>query len=189
VIPVTGTAPPAGHSATTSFDGLAEWAGEAFHMGPSQQRPGAQSSNARFGTELAPNYSQIKPRRDQQGPVGMSAEVYKTAALTRLHATLSHGSDDFASLRPSKRKSFGNRKRLDQSGQGYRLTFRNRRGAPRSPDKFVRDLLAAFDYDDQRSIGVSSNAARKDVCRKYGISEASFREALPRMRKALAFQS
>jgi hypothetical protein len=48
----------------------------------------------------------------------MSAEVYKTAALTRLHATLSHGSDDFASLRPSKRKSFGNRKRLDQSGQG-----------------------------------------------------------------------
>jgi hypothetical protein len=66
-----------------------------------------------------------------------------------------------------------------------RLTFRNRRGAPRSPDKFVRDL----DYDDQRSIGVSSNAARKDVCRKYGISEASFREALPRMRKALAFRS
>jgi hypothetical protein len=70
-----------------------------------------------------------------------------------------------------------------------RLTFRNRRGAPRSPDKFVRDLLAAIDYDDQRSNGVSSNAARKDVCRKYGISEASFREALPRMRKALAFQS
>jgi hypothetical protein len=60
-----------------------------------------------------------------------------------------------------------------------RLTVKLRRGAPSSPDKFVRDLLAAIDYDDQRSNGVSSNAARKDVCRKYGISELSFREALP----------
>jgi hypothetical protein len=71
-----------------------------------------------------------------------------------------------------------------------RLTVKPiRRGAPRSPDKFVRDLLAAIDYDVQRSNGVSSNAARKDVCRKYGITEPSFREALPRMRKVLAFQS
>jgi hypothetical protein len=70
-----------------------------------------------------------------------------------------------------------------------RLIVKQPRGAPRSPDKFVRDLLAAIDYDDQRSNGVSSNAARKDVCRKYGISELSFREALPRMRKALTLQS
>jgi hypothetical protein len=55
-----------------------------------------------------------------------------------------------------------------------RLTFRQRRGAPRSPDKFVRDLLAVIDYENQRSAGKSSNAARKDVCRKYGISEPSF---------------
>jgi hypothetical protein len=64
-----------------------------------------------------------------------------------------------------------------------------RRGAPRSPDKFVRDLLAAIDYDEQRSAGKSSNAARKDVCREYGISELSFRAALPRMRKALTLWS
>jgi hypothetical protein len=71
-----------------------------------------------------------------------------------------------------------------------RLTVRPfRRGAPRSPDKFVRDLLAVIDYEDQRSAGKPSNAARKDVCREWGISEPSFREALPRMRKALAFQS
>jgi hypothetical protein len=70
-----------------------------------------------------------------------------------------------------------------------RLTFRKRRGAPRPPDKFVRDLLAVIDYEDQRAAGKSSNAARKDVCREWGISEPSFREALPRMRKALTFQS
>jgi hypothetical protein len=70
-----------------------------------------------------------------------------------------------------------------------RLTVKLRRGAPRSPDKFVRDLLAVIDYEDQRSIGKSSNAARKDVCRKYEISELSFKEALPRMRKALTLQS
>jgi len=35
-----------------------------------------------------------------------------------------------------------------------------RRGAPRSPDKFVRDLLAVIDYEDQRSAGKPSNAAR-----------------------------
>jgi hypothetical protein len=64
-----------------------------------------------------------------------------------------------------------------------------RRGAPRSPDKFVRDLLAVIDYENQRSAGKSSNAARKDVCRKYGISEPSFREALPRLRKSLTLQS
>jgi hypothetical protein len=45
-----------------------------------------------------------------------------------------------------------------------------RRGAPRSPDKFVRDLLAVIDYEDQRSAGKPSNAARKDVCREWGIS-------------------
>jgi hypothetical protein len=44
-----------------------------------------------------------------------------------------------------------------------------RRGAPRSPDKFVRDLLAILDYEKQRAAGKSSNAARKDVCRKYEI--------------------
>jgi hypothetical protein len=70
-----------------------------------------------------------------------------------------------------------------------RLIVRQRRGAPRSPDKFVRDLLAVRDYEDQRSAGKSSNAARKDVCRKYEISELSFREALPRFRKALTRQS
>jgi hypothetical protein len=70
-----------------------------------------------------------------------------------------------------------------------RLTVRKRRGAPRSPDKFVRDLLAVLDYEDQRSAGKSSNAARKDVCRKYEISELSFREALPRIRKGLTLQS
>jgi hypothetical protein len=64
-----------------------------------------------------------------------------------------------------------------------------RRGAPRSPDKFVRDLLAVIDYEDQRSAGKSSNAARKDVCREWGISEPSFREALPRLRKSLTPQS
>jgi hypothetical protein len=64
-----------------------------------------------------------------------------------------------------------------------------RRGAPRSPDKFVRDLLAILDYERQRAAGKSSNAARKDVCRKYEISELTFREALPRFRKALASQS
>jgi hypothetical protein len=73
-------------------------------------------------------------------------------------------------------------------GEG-RLAFRPRRGAPRSPDKFVRDLLAVIDYEDQRSAGKSSNAARKDVCRKYGISEPSFREVLPRLRKSLTPQS
>jgi hypothetical protein len=70
-----------------------------------------------------------------------------------------------------------------------RLTVKLRRGAPRSPDKFVHDLLAVIEYEDQRSAGKSSNAARKDVCRKYEISELSFREALPRFRKALASQS
>jgi len=70
-----------------------------------------------------------------------------------------------------------------------RLTVKLRRGAPQSPDKFVRDLLAVIDYEDQRSAGKPSNAARKDVCRKYEISELSFKEALPRMRKALAYQS
>ena len=70
-----------------------------------------------------------------------------------------------------------------------RLTVKLRRGAPRSPDKFVRDRLAVIDYDNQRSAGKSSNAARKDVCRKYEISELSFKEALPRMRKALELQS
>jgi hypothetical protein len=70
-----------------------------------------------------------------------------------------------------------------------RLTVKLRRGAPRSPDKFVRDLLAVIEYEDQRSAGKSSNAARKDVCRKYEISELSFREVLPRFRKALTLQS
>jgi hypothetical protein len=70
-----------------------------------------------------------------------------------------------------------------------RLIVKRGRGAPRSPDKFVRDLLAVIDYEQQRAAGKSSNAARMDVCRKYGISGASFREALPRMRKALALQS
>jgi hypothetical protein len=49
-----------------------------------------------------------------------------------------------------------------------RLTFRRHPGAPRSPDKFVRDLLAVLDYEDQRSAGKSSNTARKAVCCKYG---------------------
>src|SRR5262245_27680886 len=72
----------------------------------------------------------------------------------------------------------------------HRLRVRpQRRGAPRSPDKFVRNLLAILDYENQRAAGKSSNAARKDVCRKYEISELSFREALPRFRKALASQS
>jgi hypothetical protein len=70
-----------------------------------------------------------------------------------------------------------------------RLTVKLRRGAPRSPDKFVRDLLAVIDYEDQRAAGKSSNAARKDVCRKYEISELSFKEALPRFRKALTLQN
>jgi hypothetical protein len=70
-----------------------------------------------------------------------------------------------------------------------RLTMRRRRGAPRSPDKFVRDLLAILDYEKQRAAGKSSNAARKDVCRKYEISELTFRQALPEFRKALASQS
>ena len=70
-----------------------------------------------------------------------------------------------------------------------RLVFRKRRGAPRSPDKFVRDLLAVIEYENQRAAGKSSKAARGDVCHKYGISELSFSEALPRMRKALTFQS
>ena len=66
-----------------------------------------------------------------------------------------------------------------------RLAVKLRRGAPQSPDKFVRDLLAVIDYEERRSAGKSSNAARKDVCRKYEISELSFREALPRIRKSL----
>jgi hypothetical protein len=70
-----------------------------------------------------------------------------------------------------------------------RLTMRRRRGAPRSPDTFVRNLLAILDYENQRAAGISSNAARNDVCCKYEISELAFREALPRFRKALADQS
>ena len=71
-----------------------------------------------------------------------------------------------------------------------RLTVKPQgRGAPRSPDKFVRDLLAVVDYENQCSAGKSSSAARKDVCRKYEISELSFKEALPRMRKALELRS
>ena len=70
-----------------------------------------------------------------------------------------------------------------------RLTVKLGRGAPRSPDKFVRDLLAVIDYENQRAAGKSSSAARKDVCRKYEISELSFREALPQIRKALTLQS
>src|SRR6516162_1727856 len=46
-----------------------------------------------------------------------------------------------------------------------RLTVKLRRGAPQSPDKFVRDLIAVIDYEERRSAGKSSNAARKDVCR------------------------
>jgi len=71
-----------------------------------------------------------------------------------------------------------------------RLTVKpQRRGAPRSPDKFVRDLPAVIDYEDQRADGKPSSAARKDVCREWEISEPSFREALPRIRKALTLQS
>ena len=70
-----------------------------------------------------------------------------------------------------------------------RLIFRKGRGAPQSPDKFVRDLLAVIEYENHRAAGKSSNAAREDVCRKYEISELTFREALPRMRKALTPQS
>jgi hypothetical protein len=70
-----------------------------------------------------------------------------------------------------------------------RLIFRKGRGAPQSPDKFVRDLLAVIEYENHRAAGKSSNAAREDVCRKYEISELTFREALPRMRKSLARQS
>jgi hypothetical protein len=71
-----------------------------------------------------------------------------------------------------------------------RLTVKPQgRGAPRSPDKFVRDLFAVVDYENQCSAGKSSSAARKDVCRKYEISELSFKEALPRMRKALELRS
>jgi hypothetical protein len=63
-----------------------------------------------------------------------------------------------------------------------RLIFRKGRGAPQSPDKFVRDLLAVIEYENHRADGKSSNAAREDVCRKYEIIVRHFPGCVNRWR-------
>jgi hypothetical protein len=58
------------------------------------------------------------------------------------------------------------------------------RNRPKSPDKFPRDLAAAYLYEEEVSTNKTSEEAFNIVAQKFGVSEDTVRKAVTQFRKS-----